>query len=149
MVDFIENFFDEENISYSLSQNYCSTETLITAKNYNMPTQDEIGTLLDKCVLLNTYMEYYFRSMEYIDSYEILFRVDCFKEKREMYLKAQNISFGSPSYKLSNSLFINELVIINTEAKEKVKPNQYGEYTEYGYIFTKLKENLIKEVEGN
>ena len=149
VVDFIENFFDEENISYSLSQNYCSTETLITAKNYNMPTQDEIGTLLDKCVLLNTYMEYYFRSMEYIDSYEILFRVDCFKEKREMYLKAQNISFGSPSYKLSNSLFINELVIINTEAKEKVKPNQYGEYTEYGYIFTKLKENLIKEVEGN
>lgn len=149
VVDFIENFFDEENISYSLSQNYYSTETLITAKNYNMPTQDEIGTLLDKCVLLNTYMEYYFRSMEYIDSYEILFRVDCFKEKREMYLKAQNISFGSPSYKLSNSLFINELVIINTEAKEKVKPNQYGEYTEYGYIFTKLKENLIKEVEGN
>ena len=149
VVDFIENFFDEENISYSLNKNYYSTETLITAKNYNMPTQDEIGTLLDKCVLLNTYMEYYFRSMEYIDSYEILFRVDCFKEKREMYLKAQNISFGSPSYKLSNSLFINELVIINTEAKEKVQPNQYGEYAEYGYIFTKLKENLIKEVEGN
>ena len=149
VVDFIENFFDEENISYSLSQNYYSTETLITAKNYNMPTQDEISTLLDKCVLLNTYMEYYFRSMEYIDSYDILFRVDCFKEKREMYLKAQNIGFGSPSYKLSNSLFINELVIINTEAKEKVQPNQYGEYTEYGYIFTKLKENLIKEVEGN
>ena len=149
VVDFIENFFDEENISYSLSQNYCSTETLITAKNYNMPTQDEIGTLLDKCVLLNTYMEYYFRSMEYIDSYEILFRVDCFKEKREMYLKAQNISFGSPSYKLSNSLFINELVIINTEAKDKIQPNQYGEYTEYGHIFTKLKEDLIKEVKGN
>ena len=114
-----------------------------------MPTQDEIGTLLDKCVLLNTYMQYYFRSMEYIDSYEILFRVDCFKEKREMYLKAQKINFQSPSYKLSNSLFINELVIINTEAKGKVQPNQYGEYTEYGYIFTKLKENLIKEVEGN
>lgn len=149
VVDFIENFFDEENISYSLSQNYYSTETLITAKNYNMPTQDEVGTLLDKCVLLNTYMEYYFRSMAYIDSYEIFFRVDFFKEKREMYLKAQHISFRSMSYNLNNSLFINNLVLINTKAKEKVQPNQYGEYTEYNYIFTKLKENLIKEVEGN
>lgn len=159
VVDFIENFFDEENISYSLNQNYYSTETLITAKNYNMPTKDEMGALLDKCVLLNTYMKYYFRSMEYIDSYEILFRVDYFKEKREMYLKAQKINFENSanslhsllisSHNLSNSLFINELVIINTEAKEKVQPNQYGEYTEYGYVFTKLKENLIKEVEGN
>lgn len=149
VVDFIENFFDEENISYSLSQNYYSTETLITAKNYNMPTKDETGALLDKCVLLNTYMQYYFCPMGYIDSYEILYRVDYFKEKREMYLKAQNISFESPSYKLNNSLFINELVIINTEAKDKVQPNQYGEYTEYGYIFTKLKEDLIKEVKGN
>lgn len=149
VVDFIENFFDEENISYSLNQNYYSTETLITAKNYNMPTQDEIGSLLDKCVLLNTYMEYYFRSMKHIDSYEILFRVDYFKKKEEMYLKAQDIRFGSSVHDLRNSLFINELVIINTEAKDKVQPNQYGEYTEYDYIFTKLKENLIKEVEGN
>ena len=114
-----------------------------------MPTKDETGALLDKCVLLNTYMQYYFCPIGYIDSYEILYRVDYFKEKREMYLKAQNISFESPSYKLNNSLFINELVIINTEAKDKVQTNQYGEYTEYGYIFTKLKEDLIKEVKGN
>lgn len=149
VVDFIENFFDEENISYSLTNNYSSMETLITAKNYNMSTKEETSALLDKCVLLNTYMRYYFCPMEYIGSYEICFRVDCFKEKKEMYLNDQKRNFGSPVCNLSNSLFINELVIINTEAKDKVQQNQHGEYTEYNYVFTNLSKNLEKEVKGN
>mgnify|MGYP002519556329 FL=1 len=36
VIDFIEKFFDEENISYSMSSDYRNSETRIIVKNYNM-----------------------------------------------------------------------------------------------------------------
>lgn len=164
VVDFIENFFDEENISYSLQEDYRSSDTHIVARNYNMSTNTEVNALLDKCVLLNTYLQCYFLPEKYIDSYDILYRIDHFKEKKEMYLTAQNIRFEDPdtiyrdrlpfasttvSDKLKNSLFINDLVITNSEAKDKVQLKQGCQYAEYNYIFTNLGKNLNKEVEGN
>lgn len=44
-----------------------------------------------------------------------------------------------------NSLFISELVYVNTDAIEKVELSS-GQYTEYNFVFTKLSENLDKEV---
>ncbi len=163
VVDFIENFFDEENISYSLQEDYRSSDTHIVARNYNMSTNTEVNALLDKCVLLNTYLQCYFLPEEYIGSYDIRYRIDHFKEKKEMYLTAQNIRFDDPdtrylysairlktvSDKLKNSLFINDLVITNSEAKDKVQLKQGYQYAEYNYIFTNLGKNLNKEVEGN
>ena len=48
----------------------------------------------------------------------------------------------------SNTLFVNELVLDNTEAGKKVEKNRNAEYTEYNYIYTQLSENLKKEVSG-
>ena len=45
-------------------------------------------------------------------------------------------------------MFVNDLVLDNTEAGDKVERNSSSKYTEYNYIFTNLSKNLKKEVNG-
>ncbi len=47
---------------------------------------------------------------------------------------------------LDNTLYINDLVIINTVANNKLTAN--GKLQQYDYIYTQLSKNLKKEVEG-
>ena len=150
VIDFIEKFLDEENISYSMSKNYWSAETKIVAINYNVPTKDEVSALLDKCILLNSYIKNYFIPMDYVSEYDICYQVNHFADKQAMYLEAQTINFDSLSSRLDNALFINELVYINTEAKTR-EPDlsfSYDKYNKYDYTYTKLSKNLEKEVNG-
>ena len=150
VIDFIENFLDKENISYSMSSNYRNDETKIVAINYNMPTKDDVSALLDKCILLNTYLKYYFIQMDYIDKYDICYQINHFKDKQDMYLESQKINFNNTNYSLDNALFINELVYINTEAQEREPNLSFSNciYNKYDYTFTKLSKNLNKEVNG-
>lgn len=148
VIDFIEKFLDEENISYSMSSNYWNSETRIVATNYNMPYKEDNSRLLDKCILLNTYLKDYFIPMEYISKYDICYQVNYFENKQDMYLEAQKINFDRFNESLDDALFINELVYINTEAKEK-EPDldfKYHTYCRYDYTYTKLAKNLSKEV---
>lgn len=146
IIDFIEKLFDEENISFSVSKNYYSTITTILLKNYDMPFKEDINNLLDKCIILNTYLSNYFKEKQLITSYEILFRVDFFSKKVDMYINDQTINFNNlRSNNCSNTLFINECVVINTDVSKDIKCNLQSEYYEYNYIYTNLKENLIKE----
>ena len=150
IIDFVEKFLDEENISYSMSSNYYSSETRIVAKNYNMPFKEDASKILDKCILLNTYLKKYFEPMGYISKYDICYQLNCYEEKEDMYLEAQKINFDNFNCGLDNALFINELVYINTRAKEK-EPElnfQNNNYCEYDYLFTRLAKNLEREVEA-
>jgi len=150
VIDFIEKFLDEENISYSMSKNYWNAETRIVATNYSMPTKDEVSALLDKCILLNSYIKYYFIPMGYVNEYDICYQVNHFADKQDMYLEAQTINFDNLSSRLDNALFINELVYINTETKTR-EPDlsfSYYKYNKYDYTYTKLSKNLEKEVNG-
>ena len=150
VIDFIEKFLDEENISYSMSTDYRRSETRIVAINYNMPKKEDVSVLLDKCILLNTYFKNYFIPMRYISEYDICYQVNHYKDKQAMYLEAQTINFANMSDNLDNALFINELVYINTEAQDK-EPNLtfgYYKYNKYDYTYTKLSKNLEKEVNG-
>lgn len=150
VIDFIEKFLDEENVSYSMSTDYKNSETRIVAINYNMPTKEDVSTLLDKCILMNTYFKNYFIPMEYISKYDICYQVNNYKDKQDMYLEAQTINFASIRDNLDNALFINELVYVNTEAQEKEPDMNFGDYkyNEYDYTYTKLSKNLEKEVNG-
>jgi hypothetical protein len=47
-----------------------------------------------------------------------------------------------------NSLFVNDLVLINTEAGKQVEKESNREYTEYNFVYTQLAKNLSKEVRG-
>lgn len=150
VIDFIEKFLDEENISYSMSSDYWNSETRIVAKNYNMPLKEDNAKLLDKCILLNTYLKYYFKPMEYISQYDICYQVNHFEDKQDMYLEAQKINFDYFNESLDDALFINKLVYINTEARDR-EPDldfSYNTYCRYDYTFTKLAKNLEKEVSG-
>ena len=142
--DFIDKIFDEENITYRMNENYYESETRIIIRNYNMPLKEDSRKLLDKCVLLNTYISHYFVPKGYIDSYEILYRDDDF-EKKEMYLKADDISLDEYAGDYDDSLFINDDVIRNTGVK--TEPSGY-EFTKHNYIFTDLAKDLDKEVKG-
>lgn len=151
VIDFIERFFNEENISYSMSSDYRQSETRIIATNYNMPYQDDVSNLLDKCILLNTYLKFYFYPLGYVSKYDICYQAINFKDKQDMYLEAQEINFDDFNERLDNALFINELVYINTEAQKR-EPNfvfKNYEYREYDYTFTNLAKNLEKEVNEN
>ena len=149
LIDFIEKLFDNENISFRVEQNFYSTITTILIKNYNMPLKEYINEMLDKCVILNTYLSAYFKQKQVITNYEIIFRVDDFTKKVDMYIN--NVKINESIFKFGNQiqnkgcLLINETVVINTEAKEKVECNSFNDYYEYNYIYLNLKENLIKE----
>lgn len=152
IIDFIENLFDSENISFNVKKDYNSTTTTILLKNYDMPYKEQIREMLDKCVILNTYMGSYFIENNLVSNFDIYFRVDNFKEKQVMYIEDQKINDGiiNPRRLLisnsncSNLLYINDLVVINTEANENIECNHEG-YYKYNYIYTNLSKNLKKE----
>ena len=146
LIDRIEKYFDKENISYSMSKFYCSDITRIIVKNYNMPLKDDIAELLDKCIVLNTYLKHYFLPMQYISGYDIIFRADYYKKKEERYIQSQRIDFREiENTNFDNALFINYMVWNNSEAKEK-RQFSSSSYQEYDYVYTELTKNLEKEV---
>ena len=157
VVDFIEELFCDENISYSAKTNYSAFYSYgssvrgqniqVKIRNYDMPQKENSAELLDKCVLLNTYLSSYFLECEYISGFDIYYRIDCFDDKSKMY--GSNFESVDNLYQQTkNSMFVNELVLINTEAGEKVEKKPYTEYTEYNYVYTNLSKNLKKEASG-
>ena len=157
VVDFIEELFGDENISYSAKTNYTSFYTMssnargqniqLKISNYNMPQKENIAELLDKCVLLNTYLSSYFLECEYISGFDIYYRIDYFEDKAKMYSSKLEPA-DSLHLQAKNALFVNDLVLINTDAGEKVEKQPYTEYVEYNYVFTNLSKNLKKEATG-
>ena len=157
VVDFIEELFDDEHITYSAKTNYSAIYSYgssvrgqniqVKIRNYDMPHKENSAELLDKCVLLNTYLSSYFLECEYISGFDIHYRIDYFDEKSKMY--GSNFESVDNLYQQTkNSMFVNELVLINTEAGEKVEKKPYTEYTEYNYVYTNLSKNLKKEASG-
>ena len=157
VVDFIEELFGDENITYSAKTNYSAFYSFgssvrgqniqVKIRDYDMPQKENIAELLDKCVLLNTYLSSYFLECEYISGFDIYYRVDCFDDKSKMY--GSNFeSIDNLYLQPKNSMFVNELVLINTEAGEKVEKKPYTDYTEYNYVYTNLSKNLKKEASG-
>lgn len=157
VVDFIEELFGDENVSFSAKTNYSAFYSAgssargqniqVKISNYNMPQKEDSAELLDKCVLLNTYLSSYFLKCEFISGFDIYYRIDYFDDKSKMY--SSKYELADSCYLLSkNSLFVNDLVLRNTEAGEKVQLERYSQYAEYNYIFTNLSKNLKKEANG-
>lgn len=160
VIDFIERFFDKENVECKSTGSYLGyygSNYSITVTNPNMPYKDNIQEFLDKCILINTYLSYYFAPMDYVDSYDIYCGCDSYDSNEDFYDKNNTNSLNSTiSYvSLNNSLYINELIFINTDAKLD-EPNLFGNgvlctspYRQYNCFYTKLAKNLEKEVSRN
>lgn len=153
LIDFIEELFDKENITYSIekgSGDFISMmygdweETRIIVKSYNMTSEDEAQVLLDKCVILNTYLVHYFKLKDTFDDFEIRYCINYYENKMKMYKDFQYINFEKINGEFAHDLLINNLVIENTDAKEKVNYSD-NDWTHFNYIYTKLSRDLNKE----
>ena len=161
IIDFIDVMLDKEYISVEGDCEHWKDIVIIARNNY-MPLKSEIAELLDKCVLLNTYLSSYFKPCGYIKAFDIYFEVDAFDNNFSMYQNIKNLTCPNTEYASAsslvqmimgytqyyNSLFVNGLVLENTEAGQKVTRESNSEYTEYNFVFTKLSENLKKEASG-
>ena len=105
VVDFIEELMSTDDIFFKTERSYNGSELIIVARNYDMPLKDDTSELLDKCILLNTYLGKYFVPGDYITTYDIYYRVDCFDEKTSMYGQIENIDWTSMTYRNSCDLF--------------------------------------------
>lgn len=148
VVDFIEELFRDENISFNKYTSYYGNNFIsIIVRNFNMPFKSDLNELLDKCGLINTYLFAYFLECKYIGGFDIYYRLDCFNDKNEMYRRNIDFRIGYSDL-LDNSMFVNNLVLNNTEAGDKVGCCINSEYTEYKYVFKNLSKNLKKEANG-
>lgn len=152
LTDFIETLFIKEDVQFADGNNRCSlgTDLRVLIKNYEILNNGDINNLLDKCVLLNTYMYSYFKPLKKVSDYCISFRIDCYEDRKEFYSKDGSVGFVKKEelYSKDMRLCVNSLVIQNSYAKEKYD-EEVGwdpeKFYEYKYVFAKLAENLEKE----
>lgn len=141
LIDFITKIFSEKTIYYTWDDN----EFVIRISDYCLHLKEAIADLLDRCVLLNTYLGNYFTPKHVIDDYQIFYGVHHYSDKFDSLTSQNDYANGK------SALTINELVRINTDAEIKLNTHLsigkddrgYNVY-EYNYIFTKLAENLNK-----
>jgi len=151
VVDFIEKYFETENISFCLGRDYAKSETQIFAKDYNLPYQEDTQLLLNKCITLNTYMQNYFLPLNYVEAYDIFYRCDFFQEKTEMYIESQDLSMDKfvqatgNREELHNGLFISQNVVQNTSAGNNLLPSGCDDFTAYNGTYSLLAEELEEE----
>ena len=150
VVDFVEDVFEDENIVYRKYDKYYRIMEIII-KDYNMPYKSNTVDLLDKCVLLNTYLNHYFVPLNYISTFGIAFNLTDFYGKEKIYDACDYLEYSH----LNNTIYINELVKENLPTKENFErvDERYhytyrDNYYKYDYVFTKLAKNLDKEVNG-
>ena len=60
-----------------------------------MPINDDVNNLLDKCIVLNTYLNYYFKPLNIIDDYSIRFRMDAYADRKDFYSKDGSVQFNN------------------------------------------------------
>ena len=151
LLDFIDMVFDSESISFSKYHGCCNAHwpnVKITISNFDMPNKSDTSALLDKCILLNTYLASYFLKRGYIGSFSIYYRMDCIK--RTAIPKIPD-SPGLENGRLLqnwNVLYLNDLVLENIDKEAPENIRSYFEYKECNFVFTQLQKNLLKEVNG-
>lgn len=107
--------------------------------------REDMENFLDNCIILNTY-NIYFTSNTGFDDIQIVCGMECYDNYFKMSLNCKK-DIVEKQVQFIDALAIDELVRINTGAKQKLKEgvSQKGFYS-YNYIFTKLKKNLKKYI---
>ena len=138
ILDFIQELFD--------GKSFCFERDCIKIKDYKMTSKEDCADLLERCVLLNTYLWKYFSAVQELGSYSIFYGLHTDPQKLKC-LTSVNDFQSMFTYRLA----INELVRINTDAKEenltKIGQDRLGHAVyQYDYFYTKLAENLTKSI---
>lgn len=139
-----ESIFAEDigynNRYYIYSRNRTYIFTVIVG---NVSTKEDTENLLDDCVTLNTYSDYFTKKTGF-ESIQIVCGMECYNSCFEMSLNCKK-DIVENRVQFIDSLAIDELVKINTSAEKELKniSPQHGFYP-YNFTFTKLKKNLQK-----
>lgn len=168
--DFIREVFNSENVNifskepgYPFIYSSQVQNSLVVIRSYDVGLKSLIQDLLDKCLLINTYIAHYFVPKGYLFAFDIYFDVSYNKTADEYYQNVKLRDMNSYSGEPTNTLFIGDLVVENTDAKEDLEKensefNPYGvrtsnnknfggkTYVKFDYVYTKLAKNLDKEV---
>ncbi len=140
---FLKKIFGKDYVFLEKESGY-STRFVFTVIDSSVDTRDETENLLDKCVLLNTYTQY-FVSHQKCQSIRIVCGMKCYEDNKEL---AENFKRDIINKQVSfqYKMAIDELIKINTTANDKVsKGYYYSEFYEYNFVFTKLSEDLDKQ----
>lgn len=154
--NFLVELFGTENIfaekigmgypnSYLLFYQQHERTYIFTVMMGDIPTKEDTENLLDDCVTLNTYSNY-FISKTGFKSIQIVCGMEHYDSRFEMCLKYKN-DIVEKQVQFIGPLAIDEHVKKNTSATKKLKDDfkQYGFYP-YDFIFTKLRKNLEKRI---
>lgn len=124
---------------------YKNNRYIFTIIDNSVDTQDETQRLLDNCVLLNTYSEF-FIAQEECRSIQIHCGMKCYKSMDD-YAECFKEDILNLQIYFQHSLAIDELIRINTSARDEIAANPYSNNSyEYNYIFTKLQKDLKKQI---
>ena len=153
---FIQKIFQSYEFSTKPVNNWppYTNNMEIEIRAFDLPNKSDFQTLLDNCRLLYTYLSSYFVDTKEIQGYDIYLYADHI-ENREILYK-DSIFSHTRSLPFSNSMYINHLIIINTDAQNYLPtvkdyncPLILGNsYIKYNQPYQQLKEGLEKEVNG-
>lgn len=151
VTDFIEDMFIENDVQFVDARNdYSGTNVRILIKDYEMPDNENTNKLVDKCVLLNTYMSCYFKPLDIIEDYFIQLRLDCYNNRKDFYSKDGRVGFvDAREFNKESRMKFNSLAIQNSYAKKKFNGDVGWDgnlFYDYNYIWTDLSDDLDKEV---
>ncbi len=158
LVDFVKELLNDSSININVEVKSFSEKNFdvdLSARVFDVPTKEDTQELLDKCVMIYTYLRFYHLTTQSLRSYDMYYGLYCFEpnEKWKTYdFEPRYTVFNSKP----NSLIINELVRINTSAKdEKLEDAKVPQWSlgnnpdvayYYNYYYIKLKENLQKGI---
>lgn len=151
LLDFIQVLMETEDFNCKCRSGFCGkTNAEIKICGDFLPTQDDTQAMLDKCILLNTYLSHYFLPLREVSRYSIYFKLDSYRNSTDMYQGLSSVSYPTSGYNSNNdTLFIDKLVWLNTEAKNNAEwTSGFSSYIAYDYYFTNLAKHLDKEVSG-
>lgn len=158
LVDFVKELLNDSSININVKVKSFSEKNFdvdLSARVFDVPTKEDTQELLDKCVMIYTYLGFYHLTTQSLRSYDMYYGLYCFEPNDKW--KAYDFEPQFTVYnRKPNSLIINELVRINTSAKDEKLENasisQRGLLSNpenayyYNYYYIKLKENLQKGI---
>ncbi len=144
----VENIFVKEGDTGYINSFYMNSRLynrvyIFTVIVSDIPTTDDTQNLLDDCVTLNTYSTY-FISRTGFENIQIVCGLECYASRFEMSLKCKK-EIVEKQVQFKDSLTIDELVRINTDAKKDLKDTSVQDgYYPYNFTFTQLEKDLMK-----
>ncbi len=148
----VESIFAEEGNMGYINSFYMNSRLynrvfIFTVIVGDVPTTEDTQNLLDDCVTLNTYSNY-FTSCTGFENIQIVCGMKRYGSRFEMSLNCKK-DIVEKQVQFNSSLAIDELVKINTDVKEELKDifiQGQDRFYPYNFTFTQLKKDLEKYI---